>query len=321
MLHNFHVLFKITCYLFSVKSESCGDQDGFSQMTDYKTEDMKPFDGLDSGRDLLFFIFRKSFSFTDFASDPSMMGNSGNGPNSNMGGPNSNSNAGGFVPSPMGGPPGGPGGPGGGPPPPGGGPMSGGPMPGGPMPMGGGPMPGGPMPPVGPPGGPLNAPPAQPLASNVLGKGGDRTMDQQYMQQSSQLYVFSTEWANKGAEALHKNEFPSIIAWHESQPQTKKHLEVRSNLCGVDKDMREMYFFCLSVHGSAVPQHGQDNTEPKCPSEPDEQDDEGPKGAANAWAWNDVAWWSNGKTWYGSRWPYGTRRTHGWPTWETSQCS
>jgi hypothetical protein len=36
---------------------------------------------------------------------------------------------------------------------------------------------------------PMNscAPPAQPLPSNVLGKGGDRTMDQQYMQQSSQV--------------------------------------------------------------------------------------------------------------------------------------
>ena len=76
--------------------------------------------------------------------------------------------------------------------------------------------------------GPMNscAPPAQPLPSNVLVKGGDRTMDQQYMQQSSQIYVFSTLWANRSAEAVMQEQYPSIIAWHESQPETKKHLEV-----------------------------------------------------------------------------------------------
>merc|ERR1719210_2135936 len=77
-------------------------------------------------------------------------------------------------------------------------------------------------PPGGPPGPP--APQTQPLASNVLGKGGDRTMDQQYMQQSSQIFVFSTEWANNSAHAVMNQEFPSIIAWHFNQPDTKKHL-------------------------------------------------------------------------------------------------
>eukprot|EP00094_Tigriopus_californicus_P004642 TCALIF_04465-PA protein Name:"Similar to lgs Protein BCL9 homolog (Drosophila melanogaster)" AED:0.10 eAED:0.15 QI:775/0.71/0.62/1/0.71/0.62/8/0/1146 len=70
-----------------------------------------------------------------------------------------------------------------------------------------------------------SAPQAQPLPSNVLGKSGDRTMDQQYMQQSSQIYVFSTNWANRGAEAVMQEQYPSIISWHESQPDTKKHLE------------------------------------------------------------------------------------------------
>ena len=55
-------------------------------------------------------------------------------------------------------------------------------------------------------------------------------MDQQYMQQSSQLYVFTTEWANKAAEALRQQQHPSIVSWHESQPETKKHLEVRVQL-------------------------------------------------------------------------------------------
>ena len=53
-----------------------------------------------------------------------------------------------------------------------------------------------------------------------------RTMDQQYMQTSSQLYVFSTRWANRSAEAVMKEQFPTIISWHESQPETKLHLEV-----------------------------------------------------------------------------------------------
>ena len=75
------------------------------------------------------------------------------------------------------------------------------------------------------------APPSQPLPSNVLGKGGDRLQDQQYMQQSSQIFVFSTEWANRSAQAVMEapQEFPTIIAWHESQADTKKQLEVSYN--------------------------------------------------------------------------------------------
>ena len=84
------------------------------------------------------------------------------------------------------------------------------------------------MGPGGPPGGPgvPPAPQTQPLASNVLGKGGDRSLDQQYMQQSSQIFVFSTDWANRGATAVMDQQAPSIISWHESQPETKKQLEV-----------------------------------------------------------------------------------------------
>jgi hypothetical protein len=69
---------------------------------------------------------------------------------------------------------------------------------------------------------------SQPLPSNVLSKGGagDRTLDQQYMQQSSQVYVFSTNWANEAASAVMQQQCQSIIAWHESQEETKKTLEV-----------------------------------------------------------------------------------------------
>ena len=115
--------------------------------------------------------------------------------------------------------------------------------PGGPMP----PMQNPPMggPPMGGPGGPPGAPPAQPLPSNVLGKGNDRTMDQQYMQQSSQVYVFSTQWANRGAEAVMQSQFPSIISWHESQPETKKLLEVRQIMFRITFG-KFLYFFFLS---------------------------------------------------------------------------
>ena len=70
---------------------------------------------------------------------------------------------------------------------------------------------------------------SQPLPSNVLSKQ-QSSLEQQYMQQSSQIFVFSTQWANKAAQAVMQQEFPSIICWHENQPETKKHLSVSSSL-------------------------------------------------------------------------------------------
>ena len=78
----------------------------------------------------------------------------------------------------------------------------------------------------GPPPSSMASPSVQSLPSNVLGKQQSQ-MDQQYMQQSSQIYVFSTQWANKGAEAVMQGAFPTIICWHENQPETRKHLAVR----------------------------------------------------------------------------------------------
>ena len=69
---------------------------------------------------------------------------------------------------------------------------------------------------------------SQPLPSNVLSKQ-QSNMDQQYMQQSSQIFVFSTQWANNAAKAVMDGQQPSIIGWHESQNETKKHLAVCSN--------------------------------------------------------------------------------------------
>lgn len=68
----------------------------------------------------------------------------------------------------------------------------------------------------------------QPLVSNVLGKQmgtGTGGGEAQYMQQQSQIFVFSTMLANKGADAVLQGQFPSIIAYHCAQPGTKKFLE------------------------------------------------------------------------------------------------
>lgn len=46
------------------------------------------------------------------------------------------------------------------------------------------------------------------------------------MQQQSQIFVFSTVLANKGAEAVRSGQFPTIIAYHCAQPETKKFLQV-----------------------------------------------------------------------------------------------
>ncbi|XP_014256362.1 protein BCL9 homolog isoform X2 [Cimex lectularius] len=64
----------------------------------------------------------------------------------------------------------------------------------------------------------------QPLPSNVVNKQ-PVTMEAQYMQQQSQIFVFSTSLANKAAETVIQGQFASIIAYHCAQPRTKKYLE------------------------------------------------------------------------------------------------
>lgn len=65
----------------------------------------------------------------------------------------------------------------------------------------------------------------QPLASNIITKQSS-SVEVQYMQQQSQIFVFSTQLANKGADAVFQGHYPSIIAYHCAQPGTKKYLEV-----------------------------------------------------------------------------------------------
>jgi len=55
----------------------------------------------------------------------------------------------------------------------------------------------------------------------------------QYMQQQSQIFVFSTQLANTGADAVLRGEYHSIIAYHFAQPATKKFLEVYYTLLKV----------------------------------------------------------------------------------------
>lgn len=59
---------------------------------------------------------------------------------------------------------------------------------------------------------------------------GVATSDAQYMQQQSQIFVFTTHLANKAAEAVMQGSFSNIIAFHCAQPGTKKLLEVLFNV-------------------------------------------------------------------------------------------
>ncbi|XP_028025562.1 collagen alpha-1(I) chain-like isoform X4 [Bombyx mandarina] len=67
--------------------------------------------------------------------------------------------------------------------------------------------------------GPMSASEAQTLPSNVMSKQSGS------MEQQSQIFVFSTMMANKGAEAVLSGQHHSIIAYHCAQPATKKYLE------------------------------------------------------------------------------------------------
>lgn len=65
----------------------------------------------------------------------------------------------------------------------------------------------------------------QPLPSSVVNKQPS-TIDAQFMQQQSQVFVFSTDMANKSADSVMKGIHKSIIQYHCAQPKTRKYLEV-----------------------------------------------------------------------------------------------
>ena len=62
-------------------------------------------------------------------------------------------------------------------------------------------------------------------ADNMPGHKSSGTMDSQYMQQQSQIFVFTTRLANSAAEAVDSGTFGSIVDFHCSNPETKKLLD------------------------------------------------------------------------------------------------
>lgn len=63
------------------------------------------------------------------------------------------------------------------------------------------------------------------------------------MQQQSQIFVFSTALANKGADAVRIGQFPTIIAYHCAQPETKKFLQVFFSLFGKMQKLYKYIYF------------------------------------------------------------------------------
>ncbi|XP_063990917.1 protein BCL9 homolog isoform X1 [Diachasmimorpha longicaudata] len=123
----------------------------------------------------------------------------------------------------------------------------------------------------------------QPLVSNVLGKqmGGGSCGEAQYMQQQSQIFVFSTQWANKGAEAVLQGQFPSIVAYHCSQPQTKKYLEKHPTKMNQFRQNPAQWLNNIAM----MKQKGQH--QPPTPTFPPEQPSDLPPLDPTAPFWND----------------------------------
>lgn len=62
--------------------------------------------------------------------------------------------------------------------------------------------------------------------TNIISGGGSGINNcMEYMQQQNHIFVFSTQLANKGAEAVLAGQFPTIIAYHCTQPATKSFFE------------------------------------------------------------------------------------------------
>ncbi|XP_012166474.1 protein BCL9 homolog isoform X2 [Bombus terrestris] len=103
----------------------------------------------------------------------------------------------------------------------------------------------------------------QPLVSNVLGKQmGTSTGsgEAQYMQQQSQIFVFSTTLANKGADAVMQGQYPSIIAYHCAQPGTKKYLEKHPNKVNQFRQNPAQWLNNLAMMKQKSHQGGTNNT-------------------------------------------------------------
>ncbi|XP_017471683.1 PREDICTED: protein BCL9 homolog isoform X1 [Rhagoletis zephyria] len=67
--------------------------------------------------------------------------------------------------------------------------------------------------------------PSANMINNSSNSGGSIANCMEYMQQQNHIFVFSTQLANKGAESVLSGQFPTIIAYHCTQPATKNFLE------------------------------------------------------------------------------------------------
>ena len=47
-----------------------------------------------------------------------------------------------------------------------------------------------------------------------------------FLQTSNQVFVFTTQLANEAAEAVLKNDYPTILEYHKSLPSTVQYLNV-----------------------------------------------------------------------------------------------
>ena len=84
------------------------------------------------------------------------------------------------------------------------------------------------------PGNPGSVPPTQQAGGNgpQPGSGTGGGNEQHFMQQQSQIFVFSTSMANKAAELVRQGQYQSIRDFHMDQPGTKQFLQVMGRRVG-----------------------------------------------------------------------------------------
>lgn len=68
--------------------------------------------------------------------------------------------------------------------------------------------------------------PSNAMNSKQTGNVSSGSTGIEYMQTQNHIFVFSTSLANKSAEAVMNRQFPSIIAYHCAQSESKNFLKV-----------------------------------------------------------------------------------------------
>lgn len=71
--------------------------------------------------------------------------------------------------------------------------------------------------------------------------------ESQFMQQQSQIFVFSTQMANDAAETVMAGQYKNILSFHMDQPNTKKFLQVCTTIWFIQ------FFIVNYLHGK-IPQ-------------------------------------------------------------------